>query len=144
VVKLFTIHSFLNDFLKGTCGTKNYDENCEVYKFAMKQLLSELSPKNDFSVIGYPDMTTLKDISELVSKGPVVVLNLNSDHWVCVVDVDLTQNIIMCICSDVSGSVIHSYKESSSEKGLKYNRIYTISEDFRVHQPSVFQVQLRA
>ncbi len=134
---------FSSDFLNGKVGTKNYDDRSELYRFAASQALSEYSPTNEFIVTDHPRAKSISDIKGLISINSVVVLNLNEEHWVCVVDVDETSSSLLSVCSDL-GDRINHYEESGCKFQRKYNRVYSLSNGNYIHQSSVVQISIDA
>lgn len=133
---------FSADFLNGNVGTKNYDEKIELYEFSIKQALSEFSPNKKYEVTSFPNIKSITEVNKLIDKSSVVILNINSEHWVCVVSTLSSQNKLLTVCSDVTNR-IYDYTESRAEDGRFFNREYIINHDNAIHRPSVFRISTK-
>jgi hypothetical protein len=135
---------FSHDFIDGEVGTVNYDEQSEIYKFAVKQALSEYSPNKKFNVEIFPELTKTQEVEKLISKNAVVILNISSDHWICVVDTEVAEKTLLAVCSDL-GERVNSYQEVKCRFGRTYNEKYVVTGTSRkpcIHKPSVIQITL--
>ena len=133
---------FSTDFIDGDVGTVNYDENVSLYKFAIEQSITEYSPSNDYEVKIYPQVSSIKEVDGLISDSSVVILNISGDHWVCVVSVDIENNRLLTACSDVMDRM-YNYFEKPCDYNRFYNREYSLSEEDKIHVPSVIQIILK-
>lgn len=132
---------FAADFLKGNTGTKNYDEKPELYEFAIKQALSELSPNRKYKITSFLNIDSIADIDKLINQNSVIILNINSEHWICIVSVLPSQNKLLAACSDVTNR-IYDYSEEKTEEERYFNREYIIDHENRIHKPSVIQISI--
>jgi hypothetical protein len=132
---------FAHDFIDGKVGIKNYDERSELYRFSVEQALSEYSPKRNFLVRVHPELERIGDVAPLVKSNSVVILNINAEHWICVVDVDVPRATLLSVCSDL-GDRVNRYKEVECQFGRAYNREYVLDQVTHIHKSSVIQVSL--
>lgn len=135
---------FSADFLNGELGTKNYDDQHEIYSFAIKQALSEFSPSKNYKIKSYPQFEKIEDIKNLISSSSVVILNINGDHWVSVSDLSISKKSLFTVCSDL-GDRVNNYQENLCDNyGRYYNKVYTLNSDFNIHKTSVVQIKMLA
>lgn len=131
-----------SDFLDGSIGTKNYDDRHEIYKFAIEQALSEYSPSHNYNVLSHPDIDNISQISKLIGHDSVAILNINGEHWICVVDIEKSKNKLFAACSDVTDTQIFYYKELKCDRFDRFfNKEYQLNAKCSIYKPSVIQIQ---
>lgn len=136
---------FSSDFLNGNLGTQNYDNNSDLYGFAVRQALSEYMVVDDeykykYDVTTHPKINSIKGVKNLILEDSVVVLNISGDHWVCVVDVDENLSSLLSVCSELGGRV-NNYQEKDCRFNRKYNREIVLNKKYRIHMSSVIQIK---
>ena len=130
---------FSNEFLSDA-GTVKYDEDISMYEFTISRLLKEFFNNTTFKVHPFTNEVTPQDVKGMLSDDSVVILNIDSKHWVVVVDSSENELHIACSYELVSKGV--KYKESESANYLRpYNRVMPIQGENWIHTPSEFRIQ---
>ncbi len=133
---------FASDFIS-TNGTLRYDNDMALYKFTLERYFNNNSSSSSFSfeISPYPDIKSPSELSKLIQSNSVVILNINSEHWVACVELD--NKCAFVACSDQLRIKRENYIEYKSPIFKRqYNLEMAIGTQYRVHNPSVFQIKL--
>lgn len=131
---------FSGDFITDT-GTIRYDENVSVYQFTIESMLESFSGKGKYFVKAYPNISDPKKIKELIKQDTLVILNIDSKHWV--VMVDASDKEAQIACSYQYNELENDYREMVSTRYSRpYNDVKSLDVKKKwVHTPSVFTIR---
>lgn len=131
---------FASDFITDN-GTLRYDDNMALYKFALERIFREFGgTKVSFKITPYPNLTSPSKLIDLIKKDSVVVLNVDSEHWIVCVEVN--QNNVLVACSDQLRIMRAKYAEYVSDSFRRYyNLVMEIGQRNWVYNPSVLQIK---
>ena len=106
-------------------GTGRYDDNANLFQITVERVLSKMSTQAEngiFDVSVHKDRHHPKDIKNLITKGSVVIVCPDGEHWVACVEYNKNKSIVYTACS----WEFHKYNKYE-EHFHKKSRVYSNS-----------------
>ncbi len=133
---------FLEDFMDSALGTARFNDNPDLFKIVIQQMLNSFSDK-EFEV-NYMKCNTISAVKKLISANSVAIFcfKLENDkgkeiinHWTCGVDVTEKPAGIQVACSSCKNE-----PQKSNNYNRWYNEIRVKENTTAISEVSVFQI----
>ncbi|MFZ5531611.1 MAG: hypothetical protein ACOY4U_11265 [Pseudomonadota bacterium] len=117
---------FMSEFMT-TRGTTLYNDELPLYTFAISRLLNKYDD-GPFVIEPITNISSGKTLANSINETSVLIVNIESEHWVCAVDKKLEDGLLFVACSSQLLELRSRYFESKSQNyGRLYNRELSIS-----------------
>lgn len=106
--------SFLNagDFLDGSIGTANFDDNFDLLERVAYECISRLDPGSKYVVETRNHLSGCSNLDQLVTKDAVMLFP-TLEHWYCLVD---TQDKLAYLACSAAWQSKDKYREDTSPR----------------------------